>query len=145
MLKGRFGNTSGRPFFSGSLFIPRLDRGGAISFLVDTGADCSVLMPADAKRLGVDYAKLGRRRVETFGVGGRSSDYAVDAIVTLIYPGIAAYAWDIELRVMAPKRAIAQTPSLLGRDVLNRLRLVYEPAAALLEAEVRSCDARVDL
>lgn len=39
MLRGRFGDTSGRPYLEGRLFLPRLKLQGDISFIVDTGAE----------------------------------------------------------------------------------------------------------
>jgi hypothetical protein len=144
MLKGRIGDTSGRPYYSADLTIPDLKAGGPVSFLMDTGADCTVLMPADAKRLGVDHAKI-MDRAESHGVGGKSLDYAIDAIITIIDPGVMAYAWQIKLRVMAPHPAIEQAPSLLGRDILKHWRLIYEPSAGLLQAKVKFSHAQTEL
>ena len=58
MLTGRFGGTTGRPYIEGRLFLPRLGIDGNISFLLDTGADSSILMPGDALRLKVPYDQL---------------------------------------------------------------------------------------
>ena len=58
MLRGRFGESSGRPYVSARVFIPRLALAGNVSFIFDTGADSSVLMPADAATLAVDYGML---------------------------------------------------------------------------------------
>lgn len=57
MLRGRFGDTSGRPYIEGHVFLPRLEKRGNVSFLFDTGADTS-LMPVDGLRVGIDYAEL---------------------------------------------------------------------------------------
>jgi hypothetical protein len=54
MIQGRFGNTSGRPYVEGRLVIPRLKVRGDISFIFDTGADQTVLMPMDGTRLLLD-------------------------------------------------------------------------------------------
>ena len=59
MLRGRFGNTSGRPFLEGRLILPNRNLSFEISFLVDTGADDTILMPADGIRVGLDYGQLG--------------------------------------------------------------------------------------
>ena len=39
MLKGRFGDTSGRPYIEGHILLPRLKKRGNVSFVFDTGAD----------------------------------------------------------------------------------------------------------
>jgi hypothetical protein len=58
MLEGRLGNTSGAPYIEARVSFPRLKRRGLVSFLVDTGADGTVLMPADSKKLGIDFKSL---------------------------------------------------------------------------------------
>ena len=58
MLVGRFGNTSGAAFIEAYISLPDLALAGPVSFLVDTGADQTMLMPVDATRLGVDHAQL---------------------------------------------------------------------------------------
>ena len=35
-------------------------------------------------------------------------------------------------------------PSLLGRDIINRWAITYDPELGILDAEVRSADLRVD-
>ena len=74
MLHGRFGESSGRPYVSARVFIPRLGPAGNVSFIFDTGADSSVLMPADAIALGVDHALLSNP-FESFGIGGSAPTY----------------------------------------------------------------------
>jgi hypothetical protein len=46
-IAGRFGDTTGRPYLEGRLVLPRLGKRGDFSFLVDTGADYTYLMPGD--------------------------------------------------------------------------------------------------
>ena len=53
-----------------------------MSFLVDTGADKTVLMPLDGGRLGVDYDALPHR-LQTVGIGGISNAYVARAILAL--------------------------------------------------------------
>ena len=53
MLQGRFGDTSGRPYMEGHVLLPRLGWRGYVSFIFDTGADTSLLMPLDARRMGI--------------------------------------------------------------------------------------------
>ena len=69
MITGRFGDTSGRPFIEARLYLPRLNLSGDVSFLLDTGADASILMPADARRLGVPFNQLEGDN-ECGGLGG---------------------------------------------------------------------------
>lgn len=69
MLEGRFGNTSGAPYLEARISFPRLNLRGLVSFLVDTGADGTVLMPTDSRKLGIDFASL-RDPTTPEGLGG---------------------------------------------------------------------------
>ena len=68
MIKGSFDN--GSPFIEGLLVFPGLNIQGPISFLLDTGADESCIMPTDGLRLGIDYDALTGRKVSLRGVSG---------------------------------------------------------------------------
>lgn len=81
MLKGRYEDSTGRPHLEGRLALPRLKISGDISFLIDTGADKTVLMPMDARRLKVDYKKLGGT-AQSLGIGGISKAFVESALLT---------------------------------------------------------------
>ena len=78
MLRGRFGDTSGRPYMEGHVLFPRLGWSGNVSFIFDTGADASLLMPLDAERMGIDYAML-ENEVSALGIGGVSENFIESA------------------------------------------------------------------
>lgn len=139
MLRGRFGDTTGRPYLEGRLILPRLNVQGDISFLVDTGADRTVLMPVDAVRLGIDYRQLRGSHV-TVGLGGMAHMF-VEADAAVFLEGAATlhlYFVDIAIPSFTPE--IADLPSLLGRDVLDRWRMHYNPTAGTLSFKVLSAD-----
>ena len=128
MLRGWFGDTSGRPFLEGRLFIPRLGLRSDISFLVDTGSDKTTLLPADALRMGIDYALLQASPVPAVGIGGTSRTFVEPAVAVFDEPGVAIYAYRIELEILAPgDDALATAPSLLGRDILRHWLMRYSP------------------
>ena len=64
MLQGRYGDTTKSPYVEALLHIPRLGIKSDISFLVDTGADYSVLMPADRERMGINLQSGGFQRAK---------------------------------------------------------------------------------
>ena len=142
MLLGRFGDTSGRPFFEGHVFLPRLEKRGNISFLFDTGADTSLMMPVDGRRIGVDYNDLGEME-ETLGVGGLSETFVEPAYIAFIGDG-KLYGYQIELRICKPSEALATVPSLLGRDIIDKWRVIYNNPEMELSAEVVMAEAVVD-
>ena len=64
----------GRPFIEGRLVIERLEIDGRVQFLVDTGADSTVLHPTDGERLNCRFDLLGSPR-SVGGVGGQQDYY----------------------------------------------------------------------
>ena len=146
MLHGRFGESSGRPYVAARVVIPRLGLAGNVSFLFDTGADSTVLMPADAATLGVDYALLANPS-ESFGIGGTAATYIEAARLAFADSGgERVYGYGVSLRIHHPTDDAMRVPSLLGRDVIDRWRVTYDKSVPTLAAEVLSCDAefRID-
>lgn len=141
MLHGRFGESSGRPYVSARVFIPRLGLAGNVSFIFDTGADSTVLMPADAATLGVDYDLLSDR-FESFGIGGSAPTYIEPARLAFADDNRhTLYGYDIRLLIHHPTADAMRVPSLLGRDIIDRWRVVYDKSVAELAAKVVSSDA----
>ncbi len=143
MLEGRFEAGTGRPFVTAYVIFPALRVEGAVSFLMDTGADKSVLMPIDAKRLGIKYQSLSRT-AESVGIGGRSSDY-VESAQLLVRGEHVLYAYDVDLLVMRRKMALSSTPSLLGRNIMDRWRVTFDKSNDALTIEILSSDAQIRL
>ena len=63
---------SGRPYVEGRVYFPRFDLEGDVSFLVDTGADASLLNPGDVVRIGVNIDLLAGS-AESVGLGGANT------------------------------------------------------------------------
>lgn len=136
-VRGRFGGTSGRPYVEARLFLPAIGIEGDVSFLVDTGADSTCLSATDATRLGVDMGRL----TEVSYCGGIGGEIAVRPTKGLIaFAGARAlHLYEITIDVLEDS-AGHDIPSLLGRDVLDRLRMVYQPSKALLSLALTDAD-----
>ena len=126
MIRGTFLETTARrrPVINAPVAIPSQNLLSRITFLVDTGADPTLLSPRDALRLGLNLELL-QSGPSTAGVGGVTRTVVVDATITLgpvVYP--------LSLRVLAPEgpqqRALNRIPSLLGRDLLAHFALFME-------------------
>ena len=139
MLRGRFDTRTGRPYIEGRLVIPRLNLHGDVSFLIDTGADTSALMPADALRIGLPYAGLTNER-EAVGVGGISRSFAEQALVAFTDPGKSLFIYRIEIVIPVATPELQRLPSLLGRDILNQWSMSYNPSRGRLACRVVSAD-----
>lgn len=139
MLRGRFGDTSGRPYLEGRLVLPRLNLQGNISFIVDTGADRTVLMPLDGQRIGVDYSTL-TGGVSTVGVGGYAQMFEESGAAVFLEGSTTLHLYFIKVSIASYTPEIADVPSLLGRDVLDRWRMHYNPSTGSLTFKVNSAD-----
>ena len=140
MLIGRFGNTSGRPYLEGRLVIPRLSIRGDISFLVDTGADKTVIMPIDAARLRVNHNRF-KIESEMRGIGGTGINYPEQCLVAFTEAGKKAFVYDLTVLFAKPEKYNKTTPSILGRDIIDRWRMMYEKPKNRLTFTVISADA----
>ena len=127
MIRGvlRHDGSRRRPFVSALLAIPSLQRSGDTAFLVDTGADSTLLAPRDASLFGVDLALFPPGPPST-GVGGTVRTVQTSATMTL-----GPHTYNLTLRILAPETraqriALARIPSLLGRDILAQFALFYD-------------------
>jgi len=116
---------------------------GNISFIFDTGADTSLLMPLDAQRMGIDYG-LFENEVSTLGIGGASENFVEAAYLAFVGDEVL-YGHEIELHICKPAEELMTIPSLLGRDVIDQWRVTHDKSASELLAEVLSWDAREPL
>ena len=118
MLRGRFGATSGRPYMEGFVPLPRLGWSGNVSFIFDTGADTSLLMPLDARWMGIDYSMLDNE-VSALGIGGASENLVEPAYLAFV-DDEALYGYEIELHICKPADELMSVPSLLRRAIMDR-------------------------
>lgn len=138
------------------MVFPRLNVHGDVSFLVDTGADASLLSPTDAINMGVDFSRIPLIGRAT-GVGGASLAYTERAVIIFSEPGTAIWAYRVDLDILAPGTAdyltpantdpeeqLHRLPSLLGREILDRWHMNYDPYNATLQFEVHSADVVID-
>ena len=114
-----------RPFVTAHIALPSLDVAGDAQFLVDTGADSSLLSPIDALFLAIDISRLPQG-APGIGIGGMTTTVEAQATITL---GTSPFPF--ALRVLAPRtrrqaQAVRRIPSLLGRDILAHFALFLE-------------------
>ena len=140
MIRGSFDR--GRPVVECRLVIPRLSVNHRLVLLVDTGASSSCLHPADAIRARIPFDELGNR-VGYLGIGG-SSAYFRESANLLFEDDSYLQIYRLDLLIAAPTASNRDLPSLLGRDVLNRWRMDYDPADGRLECIVRNADHTSD-
>lgn len=144
-LIGRFGNTSGRPYVEARLLIPRLNVHADLSFLVDTGADRTYLMPGDATLLRLYESIMMPALHVAVGAGGSiSGDFVEQAV--LVFSDVAyLYVYDFQIIVAPDNNATRGVPSLLGRNIIDSWHLTYSPGTQTLAADVMSCSAVLEV
>ncbi len=126
MIRGFYRETAGirRPFITARVSIPSQNISDDVHFLVDTGADVSLLAPVDVVRLCIDLGRLPRM-APSAGIGGLAATASADASLTLDSLG-----YDVRLRLLLPERrqqkVLSRIPSLLGRDILSHFALFME-------------------
>lgn len=124
----------------GLLVIPELSIAQEISFLVDTGSDATCLMPSDGTRLEIDYSALSGPRANSYGAGGKSSPHRYRSLVAFTEQTTRRRVYAVDLLIYPQDPDLDILDSLLGRDVLNRWRMRYDPNNDRLAFTVVSAD-----
>lgn len=129
MIQGYFRSTGSvkRPYVNGAIHLPEMGISGIdVRFLIDTGADRTLLGHSDARRMsrvyGVDLRQL-RTGLPFQGIGGLSTKrYVVQAVLEF-----GVFSTDLDLAILEPVPGQPSSiPSLLGRDVLAHFALFME-------------------
>ena len=129
MIQGRFDHQR-RPYVQGRLLLPRLNIQGDIDFLVDTGADSTIIHPLDGQKLGIPFGEL-QSEIVSVGIGGSHPYFPEDGLV-LFEDDARLRQYRCEVLIGKPSGILNRLPSLLGRSLLNRWRMVYDPTDDLL-------------
>ena len=97
-------------------------------------------MPADGLTIGVDYQALINPTV-VGGMGGNAKCFRETAVLALDEPNrnlIRCYS--ITMMIPRAHQDLMRMPSILGRDILDRWRMNYDPSRNGLKFTVRSAD-----
>ena len=137
MILGSFDN--GSPFVEGLLVLPRLNIQEPVSFLVDTGADLTCLMPADSHRIGVDFARLQQRTTIT-GASGYIHPFVERAHVLFTEASGTERGYRSRRLIFPDEPELQELHSLLGQNIMGRWRIVHDFSRDILTCTVRSAD-----
>ena len=115
-----------RPYVSGFIDVPAVGViGMRVEFLIDTGADTSLIGDFDASRMvrnfGADLTSL-QDGPSSLGLGGIAATKTADATLR-----IGDFTKDLRIDILEPSSETHfAVPSLLGRDVLAHFALFVE-------------------
>ena len=125
-----------------NLVVASGQRRGQVSFMIDTGADFTIVAPRRTRELfgtEIDYgAVLPSRRLPIAGIGPGTVDTIIQRVGLLMTDDDGAVFRLSQTMLFAVPRTGAaghwRVPSVLGRDVLRRfeLRLSYDPPTVSL-------------
>lgn len=136
MIIGWFGRT-GRLYVKGDLQFPRLGASGILDFLVDTGADRTILHPPGIQDLAIPVDLLTNRSA-TYGVGGASGLFVEPAILRFTDADLTTvYTYRLNIAIAEPNAVNRNFPSLLGRNILDCWFLESDPTYNTLQFTVR--------
>ena len=137
----RIPGVAARPYVEVELLLEGTSSVFTVGFLIDTGADDTILHPGDLQRPDVPPITLPfgdhpeRRRVG--GIGGGTDIIPVSAGLFFRTDTGADRVWqDARVWVAEPTATNRRLPSLLGRDLLQFFRLTVDylaTPAVLLE------------
>lgn len=126
------------PFVRATVSSKGLGLRHVVNFHVDTGAAVTVLLDRDVKRLRMDLERLERAERGLFGIGGSLTTYVIEDSTLLFQAGngevieerLSVYAGvhDVEKLSEVERKLILELPSLLGRELIYRFKLVLDKA-----------------
>lgn len=129
-----------RPIIAITMMLGR--RHEQVRFMIDTGADLSIVSPTATERLFGDEFDFNSipasRRLPMAGIGPGMVDTVIQRVGLLMTDEDGAgFRFPQTMLFAVPQPGVAgrwRVPSVLGRDVLRRfeLRLSYDPPTALL-------------
>ncbi len=136
MIKGEI-QSNGLPVVECYLTLPRFGITRHMTFLVDTGAYATCIHPRDGRPARIPFGQL-ESSVTSDGVGGAAKYFREKAVLEFVD------AEEMEIRTHKvevliakpdsnPNHSVNRLHSLLGRDVIDRWRMLYDRTDNLLE------------
>jgi hypothetical protein len=135
-MTGRF--HKGRPYVSATVMLTRLNLCGEVEFMLDTGADMTLLSPPDAMRLGCDLN--GDVPVVPLNSWGGRMEIGLEQAI-MVFDDIAWKLYGINIGIVdLPPDRYRSMPSVIGMDLLSRWRITWEPREDELDIEPKHPD-----
>jgi len=124
------------PFVRAAVISRSLGIEQAVDLHIDTGAATSILLDKDVRRLRVDAEKLKVAERSLVGIGGQVRTYVIDD-ATLVFRAENGQGIIEKLRLFVgvhdldrlppeQREIMLRLPSLLGRDIIYRAKLVLD-------------------
>lgn len=118
-------------YITAVLAIPNLRVTHKIEFLIDTGATRTAILDRDAATVGIPYSRLSRMKAPLLGLGGVVGTYAAKHAEIYFKADNSSEHKETLQELVVVKHMdvdgnVLRIPSVLGRDILNKYRLIYD-------------------
>lgn len=124
------------PSVSVQLESAKLRFGRTLRLLIDTGASTTVVLDRDLRRLGVEWTRLSGPEGQLIGMGGTVHTRLIEDAklifksasgeFTTLTSAIHAARHDLSRLGPEMRKSVMLLPSLLGRDIIERYKFVYD-------------------
>ena len=98
-----------------------------VRFLIDTGADLTVISPVDVWRLEIDVKDL-TPDVQVGGIGGAKRFAERDASISFEAQDGILFRYDIPVLLSLDSVVESNHASLLGQDILQQMSANFDPS-----------------
>lgn len=123
------------PLVEAYVYLPVLQKGVTLQFLVDTGADMTVLHPQDSLRLlptAADWNAIDHYETKAVGGAGHGLPHKlIDAVVVFRHHDGSLDSESLTLWIAVPNQQNLVQESLLGRDVLASFATRFDHMTSL--------------
>ncbi len=124
------------PSVSAQLESASLGLKRTVRLLIDTGASTTVILDRDLRRLGIDWDRLTKLEGQLAGIGGSVQTRLIEdgrlyfrtasgEFITVRSP-VHVARHDLKTLGREARRMVMLLPSLLGRDIIEKYRFVFD-------------------
>jgi hypothetical protein len=118
------------PYVWAFVYLPAFQRRVLVPFLLDTGADATILHPQDSLRVLGESEITGLGNATPFGGAGAGKDhYPAEALLVFMNDDGSLRQIRLTIYVAEPGTHNQRIESLLGRDALSHFLLAFDQGA----------------
>jgi len=144
-IQGTVLDADGRPYVAASVWFPNQKLPLNVPFLLDTGSDRTILSREALIASGIGSFSGTRHRTEDLQVYGSAIRLQVQLATFGFRTETHRLFYDVEVCIPPDEFLEQGLPSLLGRDLLNRWRLLLDYRARVFRVDAHTWDARTAL
>lgn len=142
-IRDSFFDREGRPYVAATVWYRASPL--SIRFLVDTGSDRTLVSGPDLARTGIDWASEKHRSTAELTVLGSVVPFRIFPVAVGFRTQAHRLQYDVDVCIPPDDLIDQDIPSLLGRDILNRWRVVVDYPKRELNLLARHWDGRIPL